>query len=351
MRPTSRRSSRHRPSCRRRRRTRSRHHHHHHRRRRLLAATAEEEEEEEDLAEGRRDDREDDDEDDTDADADRLHGARARARGRVRFATAVPVGLRRARLLAVVARAARRAAHELVEDCVRALVDRVEVLTLLEQRVDDVAIDVARLEIGERAADALARLDARLLLLRRDDEQDAVVALLRADAPRVERRVGDVCDVLALERGREEDDHREAGLLARAGRASGRCASTCSCVRSPAESMTWPFRGGGLNALRRDDPEQRGQRDDEGDGARDPGSAGKTWVARGEVIGGTNVMPRIDRASLVSKLCRIAPQGGRFALRRSDRRRACGGARDARASGSESCARQRPLLREEPACT
>ena len=58
-----------------------------------------------------------------------------------------------------------------------------------------------------RVADPLAGLDARPVLGDRDDEQHSVVDALLADAPAIERLVGDVLDAFTVER--RHDEHPE----------------------------------------------------------------------------------------------------------------------------------------------
>src|SRR6185369_11937499 len=89
-------------------------------------------------------------------------------------------------------------------DGLRARVDRVAKPVLPEERSYRVADDVIGLKIGERAAHAPARLDPHLPRLRRGDEEDAVVGALAAELPGVEHLVGEILDLLALERASDE---------------------------------------------------------------------------------------------------------------------------------------------------
>ena len=73
---------------------------------------------------------------------------------------------------------------ERLRDGIRARLDRLAETLLFESRADALADDVVRLQIGERAARALARLDADPALGGSDDEQNAVVRALLADASR-----------------------------------------------------------------------------------------------------------------------------------------------------------------------
>ena len=69
----------------------------------------------------------------------------------------------------------------------------------LQARLDERPANVVGLEIGERALDALADLDPVPPLVRRDDEEDAVVRFA-SPSFHVEGLVGDVVDRLAAER-------------------------------------------------------------------------------------------------------------------------------------------------------
>ena len=88
---------------------------------------------------------------------------------------------------------------------VRSRADPASDVAHFETRLDDVPANVVGLEIGERALDALADLDPILPFVRRDDDEDAVVAPGVAELPGLEGLVGDVVDRLALERSDDED--------------------------------------------------------------------------------------------------------------------------------------------------
>ena len=67
--------------------------------------------------------------------------------------------------------------------------------------------------VGQRALEPIADLDPHLALLRRDDQQRAVVLALLADAPGAAELVAVVGDVVALQRAQRRDDELGARLL------------------------------------------------------------------------------------------------------------------------------------------
>ncbi len=67
--------------------------------------------------------------------------------------------------------------------------------------------------VGQRAFEAVADLDAHLVLVRRDQQQHAVVLVLLAKLPGAEELVGIGLDVAAFERIDRGDDKLDAGLL------------------------------------------------------------------------------------------------------------------------------------------
>src|SRR5262245_2886792 len=85
------------------------------------------------------------------------------------------------------------------------------VLPLAEAGHDHVADDLRGLGVGQRALEPVADLDPQLSVLDEDDEEDAVVELLLAQAPLLEEAVRDVLEVLAVERFEAGDRHLGAG--------------------------------------------------------------------------------------------------------------------------------------------
>ena len=71
------------------------------------------------------------------------------------------------------------------------LLDAAVEIVALELRRHLVADDAARHRVGQRAFEAVAHLDAHLAVLRRDDDQHAVVLALLPDLPLGEHAVGD----------------------------------------------------------------------------------------------------------------------------------------------------------------
>jgi hypothetical protein len=84
-----------------------------------------------------------------------------------------------------------------------------------------VADDQARNRVGHDAFEAGADFDADFVLGRRDQQQQAVVALLVADAPGAEQLVGIIVDIVAAERGHGGDDDLPLRLRLKPGQLGG----------------------------------------------------------------------------------------------------------------------------------
>ena len=79
---------------------------------------------------------------------------------------------------------------------------------------DRVLDDELRQGVGHHRLEPAADLDPDLVLVGRDDEQDAVVLALLADAPRAAELVAEVLDRVALQRlERDDDDLIGRGVL------------------------------------------------------------------------------------------------------------------------------------------
>ena len=68
------------------------------------------------------------------------------------------------------------------------------------------------MRVGEDRLEPAADLDADLALVRRDDQEHAVVLLLGADAPMAAELIAEILDGVALQRG-QRDHHDLVGAL------------------------------------------------------------------------------------------------------------------------------------------
>ena len=82
----------------------------------------------------------------------------------------------------------------------------------LEARRDGVGDDDFGQRVGERALESIADLDAHSPLVRRDQQQHAIVLGLLAELPAAEQLVGIGLDLLTFERGDGGNDKLDAGL-------------------------------------------------------------------------------------------------------------------------------------------
>ena len=98
------------------------------------------------------------------------------------------------------------------DDVVDAARDAAAEVAGLEARRDGVGDDDLRQRVGQRAFEAVADLDPHPPLVRRDQQQHAVVLRLLAELPGAEQLVGVGLDLLALQRADGGDDELDAGL-------------------------------------------------------------------------------------------------------------------------------------------
>ena len=104
-------------------------------------------------------------------------------------------------------------ARKHADDAVDAALDAAGKIAGLEARHDGARDDDRRQRVGQRAFEAVADLDAHLVLVRRDQQQHAVVLLRLAELPDAEQLVGIGLDVAALQRLHRGDDELDAGLV------------------------------------------------------------------------------------------------------------------------------------------
>ena len=98
------------------------------------------------------------------------------------------------------------------DDVVDAARDAAAEIARLEPWRDGVGDDDHRQRVGQRAFEAVADLDPHATLVRRHQQQDAVVLLRLAQLPRAEERVGVGLDLLPFQRADGGDDELDAGL-------------------------------------------------------------------------------------------------------------------------------------------
>ncbi len=115
------------------------------------------------------------------------------------------------------------------DDGVDAIRDAIGHVAALEARHDHVADDGVRRSVGQRAFQAVADLDPQLAIVRRDDQQRAVVLALLADAPAAAERQPPVLDRTAPQ-ARKRDDHQlDRGLVLQALQLCGQPAFLARC--------------------------------------------------------------------------------------------------------------------------
>ena len=117
-----------------------------------------------------------------------------------------------------------------------------------ELRQDRVLDDELRHGVGHDRLEPAADLDAHLALVRRDDEQDAVVLALLADAPLAAELIAVVLDRVALQRVQRDDGELVGRLLLRARRARRRCAVRSPAFSRPASSVMRPVSCGNVGS-------------------------------------------------------------------------------------------------------
>ena len=101
--------------------------------------------------------------------------------------------------------------HEL--DVLHALLDAAGVIAGAEARQHGAVDDDVGHGVGEDRLEPAADLDAHLALVRRDDEEDAVVLLLGADAPMAAELIAVILDGVALQGGQGDDDDLVGALV------------------------------------------------------------------------------------------------------------------------------------------
>ena len=99
------------------------------------------------------------------------------------------------------------------DDVVDAAGDAVAEIARLEPRRDGVGDDHLRQRVGQRAFEAVADLDPHATLVRRHQQQDAVVLVRLAQLPGAEQLVGVGLDLLPFQRADGGDDELDAGLV------------------------------------------------------------------------------------------------------------------------------------------
>ena len=99
------------------------------------------------------------------------------------------------------------------DDVVDAAGDAAVEIASLESGRDRVGNDDAGDGVGQRALEAVADLDAHPSLVRRDQEENAVVLFRLAQFPGAEELIGVGLDLLAAERGHGRHDQLNPGLL------------------------------------------------------------------------------------------------------------------------------------------
>ena len=94
----------------------------------------------------------------------------------------------------------RRIGRQHGDDVVDAARDAVTEIAGLEPRRDGVGDDDLRQRVGQRAFEAIADLDPHAMLVRRHQQQDAVVLVRLAQLPCAEQLVGVGLDLLPFQR-------------------------------------------------------------------------------------------------------------------------------------------------------
>ena len=99
-----------------------------------------------------------------------------------------------------------------LDDVVDAARDAAGKIVGAEARDDRILDDEPGDRVGERAFEPVADLDAHLALVRRDDQQHAVVLVLLADLPGAAELHAEILDRGALQRFQRDDDELVGGL-------------------------------------------------------------------------------------------------------------------------------------------
>ena len=107
----------------------------------------------------------------------------------------------------------RGVAAQDADDAVDAAADAAGKIAGLEPRHDRARNDHRRQRVGQRTFKPVADLDADLVLVRRDQQENAVVLLRLAELPGAEQLVGVSLDVAALQRFDGGDDQLNAGFV------------------------------------------------------------------------------------------------------------------------------------------
>ena len=116
--------------------------------------------------------------------------------------------------------------------------------------------------VGERAFEPVADLDAHLALVRRHDQQHAVVLVLLADLPVAAELIAVILDRGALQRLQRDDDELVGGLGFEIGELLGRAPRASAASRMPASSTTRPVSAGKSSAMAGSDETAGEQRDE-----------------------------------------------------------------------------------------
>ena len=99
------------------------------------------------------------------------------------------------------------------DDVVDAAGDAAVEIAGFEARRDGVDDDDFRRRVSQRSFEPIADFDADLVLLRRHQEEHAIVLLLLAELPSAEKLIRVRFDLQAFERGDGGDDKLDAGLV------------------------------------------------------------------------------------------------------------------------------------------
>ena len=137
------------------------------------------------------------------------------------------------------------------DDVVDAAGDAAVEVAGLESRRNRIGNDDAGDRVGQRALETVADLDAHPTLLRRDQEENAVVLGRFAQFPGAEELVGVGLDLLAAERGHGRDDELNAGLLLKIGELALEVGARDGREDLAPASTTRPVSGGKLGRRKR----------------------------------------------------------------------------------------------------
>jgi hypothetical protein len=107
----------------------------------------------------------------------------------------------------------RRIAGQRQRDITHAVLDTAREIAGAEARQDRIVDDDPRQGIGEDRLQSVADFDTDLALVRRDDQEHAIVELLGADAPVPAELIAVVLDLVALQRWQRHHHHLIGALI------------------------------------------------------------------------------------------------------------------------------------------